>query len=118
MTFVRMRNDLRPLCPVHHSQMVSASFWLKVDTDVFPKLCYSCTETDCLYCYDVIQGYFTTREGEHIQRDMKYWQKCPKDGLPMYMNGFEPQGSARQWRCGQIGCEGSSVTQEPLQAAT
>jgi hypothetical protein len=52
-----MRNDLRPLCPGHNSQMVSAHFWLQLDSDTYPKFCYACEQPGCSCCYDIVQGY-------------------------------------------------------------
>ena len=118
MTTPRMRTDLRPLCPAHNTQMVPAHSWLEVDTDVFPKSCYACEEPDCLYCYDIVHGYFTVREGECIEHDMKYRQRCTHDGLTMYLADFEAQGSKRTWRCGQMGCKGSRITEGLPQAST
>jgi hypothetical protein len=112
-----MRNDLRPLCPAHNSQMVSAHFWLQMDSDTYPKFCYACEQPGCFYCYDIVQGYFTIRQGEHIQRDERFREKCPKEGLPMFVETFDPQGSKRTWRCGLMGCIGSRATNEPLKAS-
>jgi hypothetical protein len=116
MSFVTMRNDLQPMCPAHHVPMVPWMLWLKLDVNVSPKPCYACATTGCWYHWDSVQGYFTTREGEHIERDMNYWQKCQHDGLPMYVADFESQKSKRTWKCGQLGCTGSRVTEGPSKA--
>jgi hypothetical protein len=117
MSFVTMRSDLKALCPVHHVTMVPCELWLKMDVDVFPKPCYACQTSGCRYHYDVVQGYYTTAEQERIERDMSYWQKCQRDGIPMYIADFELQKSKRIWRCGQVGCGGGRVTEGPLKVA-
>jgi hypothetical protein len=117
MSFVTMRNDLLPMCPAHHVPLVPCVLWLKLDVNVSPKPCYACATPGCHYHWDVVQGYFTTQEGERIERDMKHWQKCPHDGLPMYLADFEAQKSKRTWKCGQLGCTGSRATEGPLQAS-
>ena len=117
MTFVTMRSDLQPMCPVHHVPIVSAHFWVKLDPDIFPRPCYACETPGCAYRYDVVSGYYTTSVGERIERDMNFWQKCTHDGLPMYVAEFEPPKSRCTWKCGQIGCAGSRVTEETLRAA-
>jgi hypothetical protein len=116
MSFVTMRSDLQPLCPVHHVPMAHCELWLKVDVDEFPKPCYACATPGCACHYDVVSGYYTTSVGEHIERDMNYWQKCQHDGLPMYIAEFEPLKNKRTWKCGQIGCAGGRVTEGPLKA--
>jgi hypothetical protein len=117
MSFVTMRSDLQPLCPVHRVPMAHCELWLKVDVDAFPKPCYACATPGCAYHYDVVSGYYTTNVGEHIERDMNFWQKCPHDGLPMHIAEFEPSNNKRTWKCGQIGCAGSRVTEGPLKAS-
>ncbi len=112
-----MRTDLQPVCPVHDVPMVPCQLWLKFDVDVSPKPCYACATPGCGYHYDVVQGYFTARAGESIERDMNYWQKCPREGLPMYIAEFESQGNKRTWRCGQVDCDGSRVNERPLKAS-
>lgn len=110
-----MRTYLQPLCPKHHRRMVFAELWLKIElSDLYPKPCYACEEPGCLYHYDIIHGYFTTREGEHIERDMSLWQKCPHEGLPMYMSAFDPQKSKRVWSCAQVDCIGGRTTEGEL----
>lgn len=117
MTMVTMRLDLQPQCVQHHEPMVPCLLWQKFDEHVSPIHCYVCPHADCSYHWDIASGYFTTREGEHIQRDMKYWQKCMRHGLPMYLAEFNPQGSKRTWKCGQLGCMYARITEGPLTAA-
>ena len=111
MTFVKMGSNLQPLCPQHHSQMVHGHGWLKLESNVSPMPCYACDKPECEYLYDVTQGYFTINEGEHIERDKRYWQNCGHEGLPMHIVNFDPQGNVRMWKCGQIGCIGGRVTE-------
>ncbi len=111
MTFVQMRTDLLPLCQVHPAPMVSVVVWLKVASDVFPKPCYACAEAGCRYHYDIVHGYFKISEGESIERDMNYWNKCSREGLPMFIESFQTERDRRTWRCGQLGCAGRGITE-------
>jgi hypothetical protein len=87
-----------------------------MDIDTFPVPVYACQELGCTSHYNVIHGYFDASEGESIQRDMTAWLRCQNDGLPMYLAQFEPLKSRRTWQCSQFGCNGSRITEGPLQA--
>jgi hypothetical protein len=114
-----MRTDIRPLCPIHPAVvMVRVELWLKVDIDEFAKPAYACPESGCLYHYDIVSGYFTTRVGGGLSRDMAFWQRCSNDGLPMFVAGFEPQKSKRNWKCAQLTCDGSRITEGELHTAS
>jgi hypothetical protein len=83
---------------------------LKEATDFYPEPCYACGEFGCPYNYNIVDGYFTVGRGTHIDRDKDYWLNCPHDGLPMYIEAFEPR-SKPVWRCAQAGCIGGPATE-------
>jgi hypothetical protein len=111
MTAPTMRRDLQPLCPEHLLPMLHCDVLLKWDVDMSIKRCYECGTSGCTYHYDVLEGYFTAGVGERIERDMRYWQECPKDGCAMYISTVEVETDKRTWKCGQVECAGSRVTE-------
>jgi hypothetical protein len=106
-----MRSDFQPLCPDHQLPMLHCNLLLKWAVDRTTKPCYACATPGCTYHYDVIHGYFTASAGERIDRDMQYWQRCPNDGRAMYIATIEAPNSKRTWKCGQLGCAGTCVTE-------
>ena len=108
MTAPTMRTDLQPLCPDHLLPMLHC--------DLLLKPCYACGKPGCIYHYDALQGYFTFRSGERIKRDMRNWQQCPNDGGAMYIATVEVETSKRTWRCGQLHCVGSLLTEGDLKS--
>ena len=90
--------------------MLLAELTLSHDTNMSPVLAYVCTEPGCDHHFKQSQGYFTTSPGEKIVRDQVYVQKCPKDGLFMFIDSFDATGSKRQWKCAKMGCVGGTHT--------
>ncbi len=42
-----------PVCPVHQTEMVRATHWVKIDGKSFPKPIFVCTQTDCVHAFDL-----------------------------------------------------------------
>jgi hypothetical protein len=84
----------------------------------FLHMCYACAVSGCHYHYDVVRGYFLTSDGERCESDDNYREICPNHLTRLYIAAFDPQKSQQTWKCGQLECAESRITEGPHQAST
>jgi hypothetical protein len=113
MSVVRMRTNIRPVCDTHYSSMSPAYLKWRIGTDRGITPVFACEEIGCQRHYDIINGYFSLCGGR-IGRQMSVLVLCPDDGVPMYLEKFDPQRSVRKWMCAQFGCNGRKETRGGL----
>jgi hypothetical protein len=66
---------------------------------------FACQDPECHFYYNNVSGYFESEIGKiGRNRDMAVWRRCRRDGLPMYIAGFQPETGNRIWKCAQADC--------------
>jgi len=95
---VTMRQEIRPLCTIHHVPMNLARFG---DPAVLMVTAFKCDESGCTRAYNTSLGYFDIVEKRFLAD--KEQQDCRLDGSHMFLE--HAQGDLERWSCGQVGCD-------------
>jgi hypothetical protein len=114
MSPVRMRRNIQPLCDKHNQMMTPVYLIWGTGNDTFSIPAFACEVRGCMRHFTITQGYHTISKGR-VEKASKLFVLCSWDGLPMYLDEFEAQGSKRTWRCAQFGCKGEKTTNGPIQ---
>ncbi len=109
MNSVRMRMDIHPRCDRHpETVMVPVMLQLVPGTGNPWSPAFVCPEPNCPRHFNVAEGYFAIFK-QRTDPDTNRRVPCPHDSLPMFLEDYEPHGKVWTWRCGQMGCQGSTV---------
>jgi hypothetical protein len=53
-----MAEDFTPVCPVHQTEMVAATHWVKLNGKPFPKPVFVCDQ-ECLHVFDPVTNSYS-----------------------------------------------------------
>lgn len=102
----RMRRDIKPLCPLHHMEMVLADL---------EKEKYSCIEKDCTVSWRAVYEYqrFVEDSSFPIENQDPDLVSCRRVGHGhMFVSRFDQERNAETWQCSIENC--SEEEERPL----
>src|SRR5713226_4403010 len=94
-----MRQDLRPLCNEHYSEMAKANRVVHKSASEAEIPVHACTRQACTRLYDTHLGYYDFTTGKCDSP-----HTCDEHQVKLYVNSYNRQSKTQVWQCPTEGC--------------